>query len=134
RWWAVRGCGAFANGQQVRVSRVHRLADAHVAHASVDGWMSSGGLEVPERLARAAWSAVGYGDFWSHVLVAEGTVDAALEPSAALWDLAPLRVIVEEAGGRFTDFAGAAHAFGPTALSSNGAPLHDEVLALLASQ
>jgi histidinol-phosphatase len=131
RWWAVRGGGAFANGERIHVSRVQRLADAHLSHASLDGWLECGRLHVPATLSQRAWSTVGFGDFWSHMLVAEGGLDAAVEPTAALWDLAPLKVIVEEAGGRFTDFAGLATAAGPTAVSSNGSGVHDELLSLL---
>jgi histidinol-phosphatase len=72
-----------------------------------------------------------YGDFWHHVLVAEGRLDFALEADVNLWDLAPVQLIVEEAGGRFSDFAGIARPDGGSAVSSNGF-LHDEVLAALA--
>ena len=75
---------------------------------------SSGGSEYGlqaefEALARRVWRTRGFGDFWSHILVAEGAADIAAEPVVALWDLAPLLVIVEEAGGRFTDLAGQPH-------------------------
>ncbi|MEA2716845.1 MAG: histidinol-phosphatase, partial [Actinomycetota bacterium] len=70
------------------------------------------------------------GDFWSHVLVAEGAVDIAAEPEVSLWDVAPIQVIVEEAGGRFTDIEGEARPDGGSAVSTNGL-LHDEVLAAL---
>ncbi len=66
------------------------------------------------------------------MLVAEGAADAALEPAGELWDFAPLKVIVEEAGGQFTDFAGSVTAAGGNAISSNGGPIHAELLALLA--
>ncbi|HVE62778.1 MAG TPA: inositol monophosphatase family protein, partial [Mycobacteriales bacterium] len=72
----------------------------------------------------------GFGDFWSHVLVAEGTCDVAAEPEVSLWDLAALQVIVEEAGGRFTDLAGHPTAAGGSAVSTNGL-LHQDALALL---
>ena len=131
RWWAARGAGAYAAGRKIHVSGIQRLADAHVAHASLDGWLARGDLSVLETLTRACWSITGYGDFWSHVLVAEGVLDAALEPSGLLWDFAPLKLIVEEAGGQFTDFGGQSTAAGPTGISSNGSGIHEEVLALL---
>ena len=53
------------------------------------------------------WRTRAYGDFWSHMLVAEGAVDMSCEPEVSLWDLAALQPIVEEAGGRFTDLSGA---------------------------
>lgn len=132
RWWAARGLGAFANGRPIRVSGVAHLADAHVSLASLDGWLAAGLYDRVAAMVRGAWSTTGIGDFWSHLLVAEGAADAALEPTAAVWDLAPLKVIVEEAGGRFTDFGGVRTASGGTGISSNGGLLHDELLALLA--
>jgi histidinol-phosphatase len=66
-----------------------------------------------------------------HMLVAEGAFDIACEPVVNLWDLAAIEVIVEEAGGRFTDLSGVARPDGGNALSTNG-HLHDEVLAMLA--
>jgi histidinol-phosphatase len=131
RWWAARGSGAFANGRGITVSRVQHLAEAHVAHASLDSWLESGRVPQLIDIARQAWSTTGAGDFWIHMLVAEGAADAALEPTAAIWDLAPLKVIVEEAGGRFTDFGGRSVAHGGTAVSSNGGPIHDEIIRLL---
>lgn len=130
RWWAVRGSGAFANGHPIRVSSVSRLEEAHVSLGNPGNWVESGLYEQLGPLARHAGSTTGYGDFWPHLLVAEGAADAALEPSAALWDLAPLKIIVEEAGGRFTDFTGSSTAEGGTALATNGLT-HDELLRLL---
>ena len=130
RWWAVRGLGAFADGRPIRVSSISRLEKTHVSLGNPGNWVESGMYERLGPLAGCAGSTTGYGDFWPHMLVAEGAADAALEPSAALWDLAPLKVIVEEAGGRFTDFAGASTAEGGTALSSNGL-MHSELLKLL---
>ena len=76
------------------------------------------------------WRTRGYGDFWQYALVAEGAVDAAAEPEVSLWDLAALAVLVEEAGGRFTDLSGRRGPAGGSGLASNG-PLHDDVLRLL---
>jgi histidinol-phosphatase len=131
RWWAARGLGAFASGQPIHVSGVQRLGDAHVSHASLDGWLETGRVDQLRAIAERAWSTTGYGDFWIHLLVAEGAVDAAMEPSASIWDLAPLKIIVEEAGGRFSDFRGVATASGGSCVSSNGSGVHEEVLALL---
>ena len=81
-------------------------------------------------LIRTCWRSRGYGDFWSYVLVAEGAVDVAAEPELALHDMAAVSVIVEEAGGRFTDLDGKDGPLGANALASNGL-LHAEVLGLL---
>ena len=130
RWWAARGLGAFADGQPIRVSQVGRLADAHLSYSSLTGWEEQGRLDGVLDLSRRCWRTRAFGDFWSHVLVAEGAVDASFEPEVSLWDLAPLQVIVEEAGGRFTSLAGEARPDAGSCVCSNGL-LHDEVLAAL---
>ncbi|MBA3268543.1 MAG: histidinol-phosphatase [Acidimicrobiia bacterium] len=130
RWWAASGEGAFADGSPIRVSAVGTLGDAMLSYASLSGWEERGLGEAFIGLARRCWRTRALGDFWSHVLVAEGSVDLAVEPEVSLWDLAPLKLIVEEAGGRFTDLAGTPTDDGGSAVSSNGV-LHDEVLAAL---
>lgn len=131
RWWAARGEGAFLNDRRIYVSQVKQLKDAHLALASLDSWLSQGLYGRLEGIASSAWSTTGFGDFWIHMLVAEGAADAALEPAGAVWDFAALKVIVEEAGGQFTDFGGNRVADGGTGLSSNGGPIHAELLSLL---
>ena len=122
RWWAERGGGAHANGDRVHVSAVRRIEDAVLSFA----------LEQPlPSLVANAWHARGYGDFWSHMLVAEGAVDGAIDAvGVSVWDLAAIQVIVEEAGGRFSDFACEARVDAGTAVSSNGL-LHETMLASL---
>jgi histidinol-phosphatase len=125
RWWAERGEGAFANGDRIHVSAVSEVGEA-VLSFSIEN-------EVPA-LARRAWHARGLGDFWAHMLVAEGAVDGAVDAiGVSEWDLAAVQVVVEEAGGRFSDFSGEARMDGGTAISSNGL-LHDELLAAMAEQ
>jgi len=131
RWWATEGGGAFADGSPIRVSSVGSLDDAMLSYASLSGWESRGLGEAFTALARRCWRTRAFGDFWSHVLVAEGAVDLAVEPEVSLWDLAPLEIIVTEAGGRFTDLSGTPTDDGGSAVSSNGL-LHDDVLAALA--
>ena len=130
RWWAARGEGAFAGGQPIRVSRIATVGDAQMSYDSVPGFEACGVGERFLDLARRCWRTRGLGDFWSHVLVAEGAVDIAVEPEVSVWDVAAIQVIVEEAGGRFTDLSGAARPDGGSAVSTNGL-LHDDVLAAL---
>lgn len=130
RWWAARGRGAFVNGELMRVSGISELADAQLSINSLLDFDEHGFGEGGRALSERCWRTRGFGDFWSHMLVAEGAVDVAAEPIVAPWDLAALQVIVEEAGGRFTDFTGARTYEGGTAVSSNGL-LHDATLAVL---
>jgi histidinol-phosphatase len=132
RWWAARGEGAHADGRRIGVSKVARVEDAFLAHGSFDGWAERGLEPSFLALAHRAWRTRGLGDFWQHLLVAEGAVDIALDPVVELWDVAPLQLIVEEAGGTLTDLAGVATAAGGSAVTTNGL-LHDQVLAALGS-
>lgn len=123
RWWAERGAGAFASGERIRVSTVSSVEQAVLSFALENG--------LPA-IAGRAWHARGFGDFWAHVLVAEGVVDGAVDAiGVGEWDLAAVQVIVEEAGGRFSDFSGESRIDGGTAISSNGS-LHEELLAAVA--
>jgi histidinol-phosphatase len=125
RWWAERGAGAFANGERMSVSTVARVEDA-VLCLPLDTRLSE--------IAARAWHARGLGDFWGHMLVAEGAVDGTVDGTFGLgeWDLAAVQVIVEEAGGRFSDFSGARRIDGGTAVTSNGL-LHEELLSALST-
>jgi histidinol-phosphatase len=130
RWWAAREMGAYESGRRIRVSGVTSLDEAQLSYDSLPGFEEHGLGASFTALARRCARTRGFGDFWSHVLVAEGGVDVAVEPEVSPWDLAPLKVIVEEAGGRFSDLSGAARIDGGSAVSSNGL-LHDDVLAAL---
>ncbi|MBA2475304.1 MAG: histidinol-phosphatase [Actinobacteria bacterium] len=127
RWWAARGAGAFAAGAPIRVSRIDRLDEAVVSYTT--SLLRSHAGPALELVGRA-WHARTFSDFWQHMLVAEGAVEVAVESAVSLWDLAAVQVIVEEAGGRFTDLSGAARADGGSAVSSNGL-VHEQVLQLL---
>src|SRR5262249_27884729 len=131
RWWAARGLGAFADGEPIGVSVISSLADAQLSYSSLSGWEHHRpGVSRLLDLASPCWRTRARGEFWSHVLVAEGACDIGLDPEVSLWDLAALQVIVEEAGGRFTDLSGAARADGGSAVSTNGL-LHADVLRIL---
>jgi len=124
RWWAERGGGAFTNGEPMHVSAVGEVEEAVLSFAIE--------TTVPP-LARDAWHARGLGDFWAHMLVAEGAVDGAVDADGlSEWDLAAVQVIVEEAGGRFSDAAGESRIDSGRAITSNGL-LHDELLAAVNS-
>ena len=135
RWFAVRDGGAFvrdARGERpIHVSRISRLDRAHVLYGSLghDPKLDDAVLG----LARRAWRNRGFGDFWGHVLVASGSADMMVEDGLKPWDLAAPAIVVEEAGGRVTDFEGRRSWLGPQALSTNG-ELHDAALAALARQ
>jgi histidinol-phosphatase len=136
RWWAVRGGGAHVDGprldaQAIRVSDVGVLEDAHLSYDSILDFDDCGLTDRFLALARRCWRTRAFGDFWSHVLVAEGSVDVSVEPHGlSPWDVAPLVVLVEEAGGRLTDLHGVTRIDGGAAVATNGR-LHDDVLRAL---
>jgi histidinol-phosphatase len=125
RWWAARGKGAWADGVRVRVSGVERLEDCVASTSSAAG-MPPGWTSIAAR----AWSDRGFGDFWQHCLVAEGSIDVSTDPVLELWDYAAVQLLVEEAGGRCSSFAGGPTKPGDSFVTTNGL-LHDEVVALL---
>jgi histidinol-phosphatase len=138
RWWAARDGGAWTGrsltkASPCRVSEVASLQDASLSYADVADWERHGRLDGFLSLARSVWRTRAYGDFWSHMLVAEGAVDISAEPEVSLWDLAALQVIVEEAGGVFSDLSGKPTPDGGSAVCTNGR-LHGEVLDLLAAR
>jgi histidinol-phosphatase len=132
RWWARRDGGTFRNGALVRVSDVARIEDAQLSYSDVAYFAAAGIGDEFLALARRCWRTRAFGDFWSHVLVADGSVDIAVEVGGlALWDVAALVPIVEEAGGRLTDLAGDVRADAGDVVVTNG-HLHAAVLAALA--
>ena len=137
RWWATRGNGAWSGhhlsrARRLRVSAVAALSDASVSFSEITdpAWADTGSSAGFHRLLDRSWRSRAYGDFWSHMLVAEGAVDVAVEPQLGTWDMAALVPIVEEAGGQITAMDGSSPLAGGNAVSTNGR-LHAEVLALL---
>lgn len=139
RWWASAGAADAGSwrrtgtgaAQACAVSGVADLADAYLSTTHLGSWSEHHSREAYLALVDACWENRAFGDFWQHCLVAEGAIELAAEPVVNPWDVAALQVIVEQAGGRFSDLSGAARFDGGTALSSNGL-VHDAALAVLA--
>lgn len=130
RWSAHIGGGAFVTinretTKRIRVSEVAKIEDASISYSDFAGW---GEMLAPfQKLLSQAWRTRGYGDFWSHMLVAEGALEAAVEPVLALWDMAALDLIVTEAGGVFSNTAGVPGPHGGNGVSTNAA-LHSFII------
>ncbi len=133
RWTAARGAGAWSGRRRLRVSGISEVARAQIFHGSLAG------NEVPRRvpgmldLLQSSLRQRGFGDFYQHMLVAEGAGEVAIDPIMNPWDIAPLLVIVEEAGGRATTLSGERTIYGRSLVSTN-ARLHDRTLAILAGR
>jgi histidinol-phosphatase len=130
RWSAARGSGAFAGSRPIRVSRVSDLARSQIFHGSLGGAEAKRLPPGLPTLIRATERQRGLGDFYQHVLVAEGAGEVAIDPVMFPWDIAALQVIVEEAGGRATTLQGERSVYGGSLVCSNGL-LHEEALRIL---
>lgn len=128
RWWSARGVGAFADGRPISVSRTTDIAEAHVSVTFNEGWERLGLVPRLVELQNSARRARGFGDFWQHMLVAEGAIDVAVDAiGLGAYDNAAIQIIVEEAGGRHTDRFGTRDFRQDSAVSTNGL-LHTSVI------
>jgi histidinol-phosphatase len=127
---ARRGGGAHHNGEAIRVSTASSLNQAYLIHAGLNILRRGASWDGFLRLVDATDRQRGFGDYLGYPLVAAGKAEIYLEADLKPWDLAPCKIVVEEAGGRFTDFDGRPTIYTGTALATNGS-LHDVVLSLL---
>jgi histidinol-phosphatase len=130
RWSAYRGEGAFRNDKKIQVSKIARLSESMIFTTGTGSKKNAEDRATLRRLADAAKNSRALGGFWQHMLVAEGAIEAAVDWTSMPWDLAPLGLIVEEAGGKSTDLHGERTIYGGKFVSTNG-KIHDEVLGLL---
>ena len=138
RWWAEQGQGAFTRDvdgdiRKIAVSNVQQLSDASFSYSDDIGWDKHGDGNGLSDLQNATWRSRAYGDFWSHVMVAEGVVDIAAEPDLSVWDMAAFIAIVHEAGGTVTALDGGNALDQKSALTTNG-HLHDAALSIIAGK
>ncbi len=132
-FYAQKGQGAFADGKRLRVSDVDRLDQAFLVHGSLNLLHQTGHWDGFVRLADATERQRGYGDYHAYTFIARGQAELCVEVDVKPWDLAAIKIVTEEAGGRFTDLEGTPTIYSDNALVSNGR-LHDEALALLRGQ
>ena len=134
RWFAVRGGGSHLRwrGEEhpIRVSPIATLDDAQILFSTLRGLEDAGMGEALRRIVHGAWRDRGFGDFWGHMLVAQGAAETMIEYGVKPWDMAAPYLVVTEAGGRMTDLDGHDSWTAANVFSSNGA-LHDELVALL---
>ena len=127
QWWAQKGKGAFHNGKRIHVSNVAKLEDSLAFHGSIFGSEASTPPEPMLELLSKTYRQRGFGDFYQHMMVAMGKGEFCVDFKIKPWDIAPLKIILEEAGGKCTDTNGEATIHGGNAICSNGL-LHDVVL------
>jgi histidinol-phosphatase len=124
--YAQKGAGAFDGGAAIRVSTVATVADSMLVFGGAGVFRAAGRWKAYERLVDASARQRGYGDYFGYTFVARGQAEAMIDVDLKPWDLAALKIIVEEAGGRFTDFEGRPTIYGGSAIASNGR-IHDEL-------
>jgi histidinol-phosphatase len=129
-WRALRGDGAYRNDKRVRVSDINDLSKSILFYTSLSWFLKAGRQDQFLELVQRTEKQRGYGDFYGHVLVAQGAGEVMVEHGVHAWDVAALKPLVEEAGGRFTTWSGGHSIFEPDVVASNG-QLHDAVLAVL---
>jgi histidinol-phosphatase len=130
RWWAYRGEGAYRDGKRLHVSKVNSLGKAMVFTTGTGPSKNAHDQAKIRALLDAARNSRSFGGFWQHMLVAEGAIEVALDWTSKPWDLAPLGIMVEEAGGCSTNVRGERTIYTGQLVSTNGI-IHDEVLEIL---
>ena len=135
RWWAAPEIGSFTSDidgsvRELGVSAISALENASLSYNNLQLWDQAGMLAELTELSRKIWRTRAYGDFWSYMLLAEGSVDIVAEHDLKIYDIAALVPIVENAGGTFTAINGPLTAETSSVLATNG-KLHPAVSAAL---
>ncbi|MEY4437064.1 MAG: hypothetical protein RL100_528 [Actinomycetota bacterium] len=135
RWWAAPGVGAFTreidgSTRKLSVSAIGELEHSSLSYNSLQMWDRAGKLNQLIDLSRKIWRTRAFGDFWSYMLLAEGSLDIVAEHDLKIYDIAALVPIVEQAGGRFSDLAGELTPASSSVLATNG-KLHQLVQSAL---
>ncbi|MGE3537743.1 MAG: inositol monophosphatase [Candidatus Tectimicrobiota bacterium] len=131
--YAARGEGAYANGERLTVSTITTLAEATLLHGGLSYLLRDGYWDGVTRLVQATRRQRGFGDYFAYTFICRGQAEVMLETDIKPYDVAPLKILIEEAGGRFSDFHGVPTIYSGNVVVSNG-HVHDAVLALLHPQ
>ena len=130
RWWAQKGAGSFHNGQKMQVSAISELEKAQIFHGSLYGPEAKTTPPTLLTLLSRSYRQRGVGDYLAHMFVAMGAGEAGIDFGLKAWDIAPIKVIVEEAGGTCSDARGQNSIYSPSLVTSN-TKLHHQVLEIL---
>lgn len=128
--YAVRGEGCFWNGRRARVSSIDKMENAVALCSELESHEKFGRLAAWQRIVNATYVQRTWGDGYGYALVATGRAEIMVDPCLAPWDAGPLKVIIEEAGGTFTDWQGSPTMHAGEGLATNGLLL-DQLLAVI---
>lgn len=129
--WARKGDGAWSGAERLRVSGCATMKDAFLLHSDLHLMRAAGYWDRFLRMLDSCGRTRGFGDYYGYGLVASGKAEIYLETDLKPWDVAPVKILVEEAGGRLTDFSGTPTIYSGSVLATNG-HLHDAALRALA--
>ncbi len=130
RWWASKNQGAFYNYQSIEVSKIKIFKKAQAFYSSLFGQEAETMPKSIFKLLKKTGRTRGFGDYYSHMLVAMGHGEFAFDFGVKPWDIAPIKIILEEAGGKLTDQNGIASIYNHSMITSNGI-LHDKILGII---
>lgn len=127
--YAEKGKGAYIKGKKIKVSNIDCLEKSYLSFGNTKYFTQDGlGGKLLE-LSTTTQAFRGFGDFWSYHLLAKGNIDIVMEAKLAIWDVAPFKVIIEEAGGIFTDIKGKEVNINTTSILAANRALHPQMLA-----
>lgn len=127
--YAEKGKGAFLNGKRVRTSFVKKLSEASMSHGNIVGFLEEHRHEDLLKISTKFRSCRDIMDLWAYHLLAQGKIDAVVEAKIKIWDIAPAVIIVQEAGGKVTDFRGRPVDLNSTDIVATNSRLHKTILA-----
>lgn len=131
-YWAQKGKGAYLNGKKVHVSKVNKLSNATLAKGTMKRFEKHGVLAGLIKLDQETYSHVNLGPYTIGQLI-QGHVDINLDGGGQIWDFVAPCIIVEEAGGKFSDFSGKKSFYSNCSVMTNGL-LHSKVISILNSK
>ncbi|MDO8487058.1 MAG: inositol monophosphatase family protein [Candidatus Curtissbacteria bacterium] len=131
-YMAQKGKGAFLNNKRIHVSKISKIEDAFISHGGIKSFEKQNKLGGLLRLSQTVQCDRGFGDAFGYALVAQGKIDAFMEGGNKIHDVAAPSILIEEAGGKFTDLSGKFSLTSGSDVATNGL-LHRQVLKLLNS-
>jgi histidinol-phosphatase len=129
--FASKGAGAYLNGVRIQVSDTDNLKHSYISHGSIKHFSRHDRLDQLVGVCERSWCNRGFGDFWSYHMLATGHIDAVLEAQTKIWDIAAVSLIVEEAGGRVTDFDGSPISSDTTSVIAANKLIHEEIMNII---
>ena len=128
-----RNKGTYLNGKRQKVSKISKLENAYLTHSSIDAFEKHDKLKGFLNLYKSLRAHRGFGDSYGYNLLIQGKVDIMVEAKDKIYDIAAPSLLVEEAGGKFSDFTGKFSLTSDCAIATNGI-LHNQVLKILNSE